>query len=605
MLHAGMSDVDDLFLDLPDPAILLDQAGAPLRANAAFQKAFKHRISPQRPPWGRVTPPPFDEDLRVFDAAAPDGRLYQWRERQFSDGKRLALARDITERARAEAETAKAKSLLFATLTHELRTPLNGILGMAQLLEALPLDAAHHEYLRAIQGSGEHLLDLVTEILDFSRLESGRVTLEDQPYEPELTMQAVAELLSPRAREKNLEVLVRLDPAAPRALSGDEGRMRQILFNLVGNAVKFTERGVVSIEYAPGAEAGTVRWTVRDTGPGIAADKQIEIFEAFTQADASHARRFGGAGLGLAIVRKLASAMGGRAGLSSKLGRGATFWVELPAVEARALSPPPPSLEGLAVAVRTDSPLLEDALVDMLQHLGARPIRLLPTQSPRAADVVLVDGDFGALSGDARCIRLAPQEERAKLGPVGEAAPYLLKPLRRTSLATRILAVAGRAAPPAPVRSDSEDERAAPAAQLSLEVLLAEDNPINALLARTLLARMGCRVEVVQDGEEAVEAARRKCFDLILLDLRMPRLDGCGAARRIRGLAGPSGRTPIVALTADAGDDERAAAFAAGMNDFVTKPISAERLARVAARFRTKAATVEEVEPGSPSRLEA
>jgi signal transduction histidine kinase/CheY-like chemotaxis protein len=577
----------------PDPMALLAPDGALLRANAAFRAAFRQDIGPRRPPWGRVAPPAYTGEVRSFEAPAPDGRLFEWRERRLPDGRRIIAARDVSERAAAAAETARAKTLLFATLTHELRTPLNGVLGMASLLERAPLEPNYREYLAAIRTSGEHLLDLVTEILDFSRLESGRIMLEEAPFDPEATAQSVAELLSPRAHEKGLEIAVIVHPALPARLVGDEGRLKQILFNLAGNAVKFTARGGVTITIEP---AGVrTRFVVRDTGPGIPVEKQAEIFEAFGQADASHARLYGGAGLGLAIVRKLAVAMGGAVGVRSQPGEGSAFWVELPFV-AGAAADAPPRLDGVRVAVMAVSDTLAQSVLMTVRGLGGVATRITRADDASGADVLLLDhsvarGDPRAFLGrGAPVVVMAAQEQRAAIDAYRAAgvAHHLLKPLRRRSLAARILAAARGPAQTAPA---PEDERAAPTLDLGLTVLLAEDNPINALLARTLLKRAGCRVTVVADGEEAVAAAARGGWDLVFLDLRMPRLDGIAAARRIRALRGPAGKVRLVALTADAGEAERAAALAAGMDDFVTKPIDPERLAAVAGRFTGEAKT--------------
>ncbi|MDX2235737.1 MAG: response regulator [Hyphomonadaceae bacterium] len=582
-----------LFDAAPDPMAVFAADGALLRANAAFRAVFRQEIGPRRAPWGRVAPPPFTGDVRSFEAPAPDGRLFEWRERRLPNGHRIAAARDVAARAAAAAETARAKTLLFATLTHELRTPLNGILGMAGLLERAPLDAAAREYLDAIRTSGEHLLDLVTEILDFSRLESGRVMLEEAAFDPEATAQSVAELLSPRAREKHLEIAVIVDPAMPARLVGDEGRLKQILFNLAGNAVKFTPRGGVTLEMAPAG--ARVRFVVRDTGPGIAPDKQAAIFDAFGQADASHARLYGGAGLGLAIVRKLADALGGAAGVQSAPGHGAAFWVELPFAPAPAAGDDVGRLDGVTVGVLARNDVIARAVVAAVHGLGGTAQQVAGVDAASPGAVLLIDHDVA--EGDARpylalgrpVVLMAPQEERHAIAAYRAqgVAHYVLKPLRRRSLSARLLAAAQGATPSAGSPAAPEDDRAALAPNLGLRVLVAEDNPINALLARTLLQRAGCSADVVGDGEEAVQAAARGGYDLIFLDLRMPRLDGFAAARRIRAASthGDAARPALIALTADAGDAERQAALAAGMDDFVTKPIDPERLTAVVARF--------------------
>ncbi|HRP09632.1 MAG TPA: ATP-binding protein [Terricaulis sp.] len=579
----------DTFDALPDPVCVLGADGALISANAAFRAAFKQWIGPQRPPWGRVQPPDFKQGERRFDAPAPDGRQFEWLERQLPDGARLAVARDITRHARAAEEAMRAKTTLFATLTHELRTPLNGVLGMAGLLELSKLEPNQREYLAAIKQSGEHLLDLITEILDYSRLEAGHVALENAPFDPEAVMQDVAELLSPKAQSKGLEVAVVVRADAPQAVIGDDGRLRQILFNLAGNAVKFTESGGVTIDMAP-RPGGRVRFSVRDTGPGVPPEKQALIFEEFAQADAGVARRHGGTGLGLAIVKKLAHAMGGEVGLVSRPGSGATFWVELPlpSIEAEA---PPLGLDGVRIAIVGGAHVLTQAVRAMIVSLGAEAVER--TAKP---DVILYNWRDGAggeeiaqLKRSARAlIALLPQEQRETIEAARAAGftHYTLKPLRRRSLVERVRLALGESAeaPAAPKRNAEMP----PQALAGLRVLLAEDNPINALLARTLLARAGCVVTAAQDGAEALAAAQAGAFDLILMDIRMPRLDGLEAAQRIRAGQGPNAAAPIVALTADTGGDERAQAQKAGMDDFLTKPIDAARLLAVAERFTAR-----------------
>lgn len=586
MAQPAATQAFDAFDALPDPVAILAADGALLRANPVFRATFRHWIGPQRPPWGRAPTPDFAHGERRFDAPAPDGRQFEWVERKLADGARLVIARDITRHVRAAEDALRAKTTLFATLTHELRTPLNGILGMAGLLEHGKLEPNAQNYVSAIKTSGELLLELITEILDYSRLEAGRVELESAPFDPEATMQSVAELLSPRARDKGLEIAVSVRSDAPQRLVGDDGRLRQILFNLAGNAVKFTERGGVVIEMAPRPQ-GRIRFNVRDTGPGVAPEKQALIFEEFTQADAGVARRHGGAGLGLAIVKKLALAMGGEVGLVSRPGFGASFWVELPLASAPS-EEPLPSLSGIRVCIVSPSLLLTQTLRAVLISIGG-----IPVERGQAADVVLLDWHDGvdgeeidALRRSSRAvIALAPQEHRQAIDACRAAGieHYTLKPVRRGSLVERVRTALGEK----PTRPEPVETTAPPAEKPlpGLRVLLAEDNPINALLARTLLTRAGCIVTGAQDGEEAVAAAAAAAFDLILLDIRMPRLDGFEAAARIRAGGGPSASAPIVALTADAGDEERVLAVKAGMDDFITKPIDANRLLQVAARF--------------------
>ncbi len=581
----------DVFDALPDPAAILAADGSLLRANPAFRTAFRHEVGPQRPPWGRAPAPPLHGGERRFEAAAPDGRRFEWAERVLPDGSRLLLARDVTRHVLAAENAMRAKTVLFATLTHELRTPLAGILGMADLLALGKLEPNGASYVAAIRQSGELLLDLITEILDYSRLEAGRLELESLPFDPESAVQDVAELLSPRAHAKGLEIATCLRAGVPARVVGDDGRLRQILFNLAGNAVKFTETGGVVMEIAP-RPGGRLRFIVRDTGPGVAPDKQALIFEEFTQADAGVARRHGGAGLGLAVVRRLARAMGGEAGLLSKPGAGAVFWAELP-LQPTLWGGDAKTLAGARVCMLGFSEVSAGALRTNLNALGAAVVARGETP-----DVILCDWreDFDAdsvadLKRDARgIVAVIPQEDRTAIARSRELGfqHYMLKPVRRAVLGERINAALGQQmSEAAPVQTNPLATR--PLA--GLRVLVAEDNPINALLARTLLTQAGCSVRVAQDGEEAVEAAAKESYDLVFLDIRMPRLDGLGAARRIRAGAGPCARKPLVALTADAGEAERALALEAGMDDFLTKPIDASRLLAVAERFTRRGNT--------------
>ncbi len=581
MAQPAPAQAFDAFDTLPDPVAILASDGVLLRANPAFRAAFRHWIGPGRPPWGRMNPPDYTDGERRFDAPAPDGRRFEWFERVLADGARLVAARDISRHVRAAEDAMRAKTTLFATLTHELRTPLNGILGMAGLLELEQLEPNARTYVAAIRQSGEMLLELITDILDYSRIEAGRIAIEAAPFDPEAAMQDVAELLSPRARDKGLEITVTVRPGTPLRVIGDDGRVRQILFNLAGNAVKFTESGGVALDLSP-RPSGRLRFSVRDTGPGVAPEKQTLIFEEFAQADASVSRRHGGAGLGLAIVKRLAHAMGGEVGLVSRPGFGASFWVELP-LPACEGGEALPSLRGARVAVASASHVLLQALRAAVGSLGGQIV-----EADASPDVLLLDWADGLTPGALTesagvVIALIPQERREWIAQCRAAGieNYTLKPVRRRSLAHRInMTAAG-----SPAVEDQSASAPSLDALQGLRVLLAEDNPINALLAQTLLTRAGCLVTLASDGEQTVAAAAAERFDLILLDIRMPRLDGFEAAQRIRAGGGPNAATPMVALTADSGEGERARAALAGMDDFIAKPIDAVRLLAVAERF--------------------
>lgn len=473
----------------------------------------------------------------------------------------------------------------LATLSHEMRTPLNGVLGMAGLLASTPLDPTQRAYLQALQGSADHLLGLVNDILDYAKLEAGEVELEPGPVDLELLLQGVCELLSPRAHARGVEIAWAVDPRLPSLLA-DDGRLRQILFNLAGNAVKLTERGGVLLtadRLHQGSRKGPVRvrFRVRDTGPGVQAEDAERIWGEFAQADAGV--RAGGAGLGLAIVRRLADACGGAVRVGAGEGGGAMFDFEaaFPAAGAAEDSAP---LAGLVVGVVSANAIVREAAARQVEASGGRSVAaddLAEFDGPGCAAVLVDAGEEGppaAAPAEPPAIVLLPPERRERIETFKAAgyAGWLIKPLRRRSLVERVLAAAGQGASVAPIcRDGAEDERAKTAPALNLRVLLAEDNPVNALLARALLTQAGCSVERVGDGEEALSALAAAAFDLVLMDVRMPRLDGLAAARaaRKRGIT-----TPILALTANAFEEDRRAALEAGMNDFLTKPLDPQAL---------------------------
>lgn len=476
----------------------------------------------------------------------------------------------------------------LASLSHEFRTPLNGVLGMARLLQGTKLTAEQRAYVTALHDSGQHLLTLVNDVLDFAKLGAGRVELHPAPMELEGLLQGVSELLSPRASEKGLEIAWAA-PAAPVQIHADEGRLRQILLNFAGNAVKFTKEGGVLITVtAP--EPGRVRFVVDDTGPGVSAPDRERIFEAFAQADQADAD-LGGAGLGLAIARRLARAMGGEVGVDSAPSGGARFWFEaaLPAVAGPA---PVESLAGRTVGVASPNPMVREGARQQIEASGGAAVVTATLAESIArtkpGDVILVDASLAGEGGALRpplqrpaIILLAP-EERDRIARYRRAgfAGYLIKPLRRASVAERVLiaSTGGRAAAE-PAR---EDERIATAAAPGARVLLVEDNPINALLAKALLTREGCEVEHAIGGEEALAACEVSQFSLILMDMRMPGLSGEETARQLRARGV---KTPIVALTANAFEDDRHACLAAGMDDFMVKPLSPDALRAALARW--------------------
>ena len=479
----------------------------------------------------------------------------------------------------------------LATLSHEFRTPLNGVLGMARLLENTKLTAEQRSYVTALRESGDHLLSLVNDVLHFARLGAASIELSLAPVDVEGLLRQVAELMSPRAHEKGVEIAWAVPTPLP-AIRADEGRLRQILLNFAGNAVKFTETGGVLLS-ATATEGGRIRFSVADTGPGVAPEARTRIFEAFVQTDVTHNTQLGGAGLGLAIVARLAAAMHGQVGVGGELGQGAEFWFEAPFEIAAPVVFAAP-LEGRSVAIASPNAIVRAATVRQIEAAGGRAFAAVDVASALSgapADAVLLidaalSGPRGALkapAGRKAVVLLTPgQRDRIDRLKAAGFSGYLIKPLRAASLAAQVLQASAVEA--APSEAHAHDDRIAGAVAHGVRVLLAEDNPINALLARTLLEREGCKVDRVADGEQAVAAASGGVYDLILMDLRMPGLSGVEAARTLRakGVA-----APIAALTADAFDEDRRACLAAGMDDFLVKPLTQEALRDALKRWTT------------------
>ena len=523
-----------------------------------------------------------------------------------ADDADIMLAQLADARERAEAAS-RAKGRFLAVVSHEVRTPLNGILGMTDLLLDTNLTPEQRTYASAVKSSGEALHRLIEEILDFSKIEAGRLDLEQAPFDPARLVLDTVELLAPRAQHKGIELVTDLDDALPRRVAGDSARLRQVLLNLIGNAVKFTESGGITVRLSRAAE--TLHFEIIDTGPGIAPEDRARIFAEFEQADATDKRRHGGTGLGLAIAERIVRGMGASIALNSEIGCGSTFSFALALPIAQETDETArPDLVGKTCLVVSASPVLGPVLRARLSAWGATAT-LAP--DPAAAQealttaewsAVLIDRGLGAevtaalgalARGEAaarRLVLIAPAE-RAELAHLHEAGfdGYLIKPLRPASLAEWLLPnMPAAIAPPLMVEDLTASAIAPGTPSEPLSVLLVEDNEINAFLARALLVKLGHRVQVMGDGGAAVSAVREAAavdlpFDLVLMDVQLPGMDGLEATRRIRALA-KGGNVPIIALTANAFSEDRRDAEAAGMDGFLTKPLDADALKAAVAR---------------------
>jgi len=563
------------------------------------------------------------DNTRVHDQKITSNgtaRWISWREvvvRADTGTQIQSVGRDVTTRVEAEhalelardqAEAAnRAKSRFLAMVSHEIRTPLSGMLGMAGLLLDSPLTPDQNTYARAAKTSGETLLSLIEEILDFSKIEAGKLDLEDRPFLLAAMVEETIELMAPRAQAKGIEIASLVDERLSARVIGDASRLRQVLLNLVGNAIKFTDKGGVALIVERGSAGNEVRFEVRDTGIGVRNEDLARIFIEFEQSDDSSMRKFGGTGLGLAISKRIVERMNGRIGVTSKEGVGSTFVVSVPlpaALDSQSADFTPPDLSRSSVMIIAAAEIEASLLARRLGRWGARTCAvadeniaaaLLPE---RPWDALLVDYPLAA-SAIARCnlmtlgipkrivlIRPTDRHELPALKAAGYTG-YLVKPVRAASLAARLAADDAFEHSPAEIAAET-DEVSAPSTFKGLSILVAEDNQINALLARALLTRLGHRPTIASNGEATVEcwlAARAagSAYDLVLMDLQMPGMDGLEAARRIRAAEAQTGheRTQMLALTANVQAEDREAALAAGLDDLLVKPLDRERLRQI------------------------